>query len=71
MKQPTMKDARAHSEYIRSTLSELTDYLGSDLDSYDPCARALFERTVEVLRGLGKALEDFEQGRAPAWKRTS
>lgn len=59
-----MKDARVHSEYIRSVLSELTDLLQSDLDCYeDPHARALFQTTATVLRGLGKVFEDFEQGR--------
>ncbi len=67
MKTATMKDARAHSEYIRAVLCELTDHLQSDLDSYDdPSARALFEATAEVLRGLGKAFEEFELGREPA-----
>jgi hypothetical protein len=62
-----MKDARAHSEYIRSVLSELTDLLQSDLDCYaDPHARALFRTTATVLWGLGKVFEDFEQGREPA-----
>ncbi len=67
MKMATMKDARAHSEYIRSVLSELTDHLQSDLDCYaDPNARALFETTAKVLWGLGKVFEEFEQGHEPS-----
>jgi hypothetical protein len=35
----------------------------------DPQARALFETAAEVLRGLMKALDDYQRGTEPAWKR--
>jgi hypothetical protein len=35
----------------------------------DPRARALFETAAEVLRGLMKALDDYQRGTEPAWKR--
>jgi hypothetical protein len=34
----------------------------------DPKAQALFETTAEVLAGLKKAYEHFEQGTEGAWK---
>jgi hypothetical protein len=34
----------------------------------DPKAQALFETTAEVLLGLAKAYDDFEQKRERAWK---
>jgi hypothetical protein len=33
----------------------------------DPKAQALFETAAEVLNGLAKAFEDFEQRREKAW----
>jgi hypothetical protein len=36
--------------------------------SSDPRTEALFETTAEVLLGLCKAFEDFEQRREMAWK---
>jgi hypothetical protein len=35
----------------------------------DPQARALFETAAEVLRGLMKALEDYQRASEPAWRR--
>jgi hypothetical protein len=37
----------------------------------DPKAQALFETTAEVLKGLLKAFDDFEQKSEPAWKAES
>ena len=37
----------------------------------DPQAQAPFETTAEVLMGLRKAYEDFEQGTEEAWKKAS
>ena len=49
-------DAAAHS---REDVSKVTD----------PKAQALFETASEVMRGLVTALEHFEQGSEPAWRR--
>lgn len=37
----------------------------------DPKAQPLFETTAEVLTGLRKAYEDFEQRNDEAWKKAS
>ena len=37
----------------------------------DPKAAALFETTAEVLIGLRKAYEDYEQKNEQAWKKAS
>ena len=34
----------------------------------EPKAQALFETSAEVLLGLSKAFEDYEQQNEPAWK---
>ena len=34
----------------------------------DPKAQALFETTTEVLKGLVKAYDDFEERKEEAWK---
>lgn len=36
-----------------------------------PIAKALFETSAEVLIGLRKAYEDYEQGSESAWKKVS
>ena len=37
----------------------------------DPKAQALFETTAEVVSGLRKAYEDFEQKNEEAWRKVS
>ena len=37
----------------------------------DPKAQAMFETTAEVLMGLRKAFEDYEQRNELAWKKAS
>jgi len=37
----------------------------------DPKAQALFETAAEVLIGIRKSFEDFEERNEPAWKQAS
>lgn len=61
-------DPRRHTAKIKSELSGLIDHLHEDERMVsEPKARALFETTAEVLIGLKKAFDDYEN-RAPAWK---
>ncbi|HTX43541.1 MAG TPA: hypothetical protein VMC61_02340 [Methanocella sp.] len=61
-------DPRRHTSKIKKELSDLVEHLREDERKVDdPKARALFETTAEVLSGLKKAYEDYEN-RAPAWK---
>jgi hypothetical protein len=49
-------------------LNETAEHARSDVSKVsDPKAQALFETTAEVLKGLVKAFEDFEQRSEPAW----
>jgi len=46
--------------------------LRSDVEKVnDPKAQALFETSAEVLIGLRKAFDDFEQKTESAWKKAS
>ena len=65
-------DPRYHTANIRRMLTELVDHARDDSRKIsDPKAQALFETTAEVLIGLRKAFEDYEQRNEPAWKKAS
>ncbi|HEX6817610.1 MAG TPA: hypothetical protein VF120_04485 [Ktedonobacterales bacterium] len=54
---------------ILQMLRDVRDQARKDLDTtQNPKAQALLEVTAEVLQGLIKAYEDFEQGRERAWQ---
>jgi hypothetical protein len=62
-------DPRHHTAKLRQMLSEIIEHARQDVGKVnDPKAQALFETTAEVLSGLEKAFEDFEQRAEPAWK---
>lgn len=64
-------DPRHHTEKLKGMLTEVVQHAREDISKvHDPKAQALFETTAEVLLGLRKAYEDFEQG-APAWRKRS
>ena len=61
-------DPRHHTQKLKQMLNETAEHARSDVSKVsDPKAQALFETTAEVLKGLVKAFEDFEQRREPAW----
>jgi hypothetical protein len=63
---------RYHTANIRTKLTELIDHAREDSSKVsDPKAQALFETTAEVLTGVRKAFEDYEQRNEPAWKKAS
>jgi hypothetical protein len=65
-------DPRYHTANIRRMLTELVDHARSDSTKVtDPKAQALFETTAEVLIGIRKAFEDYEQRSESAWKKAS
>jgi len=50
-------------------LRDTADHAREDIGKIDdPKAEALFETTAEVLEGLEKAFEHFEQRSEAAWK---
>jgi hypothetical protein len=61
-----------HTTKIKEMLTGVIEHARSDVDKVDdPKAQALFETTAEVLIGLKKAYEDYEQGTETAWKKAS
>jgi hypothetical protein len=53
-------------------LTDVIDHAREDVGKInDAKAQALFETTAEVLIGLRKAYEDFEQRNEEAWKKAS
>jgi hypothetical protein len=62
-------DPRHHTQKLRRMLNDTAAHARGDVSKIsDPKAQALFETTAEVLKGLAKAFEDFEQKREEAWK---
>ncbi|MFN3215830.1 MAG: hypothetical protein ACE367_04985 [Acidimicrobiales bacterium] len=50
-------------------LSDVADHAREDVGKVeDPKAQALFETAAEVLEGLQRAFEHFEQRSEPAWR---
>jgi hypothetical protein len=62
-------DPRHHTIKIKGMLSDTATHLQEDIGKIaDPRAEALFETTREVLNGLVKAYNDFEQRNEQAWR---
>ena len=58
-----------HTQKIKAQMRELIDHLRGDVGKVtEPQARALFEVSAEVLTGLVKAFDDYEQKSEAAWR---
>lgn len=69
MKDLQTSDPKVHSENIRSGMQEIVDHLRSDIDKVDDDqAKALFETSAEVIKGLITAFKHYEEGKEAAWK---
>jgi hypothetical protein len=65
-------DPRHHTAKLKQMLTEVIEHARKDVAKVnDPKAQALFETTAEVLGGLKKAYEHFEQHSEGAWKASS
>lgn len=63
-------DPRHHTKKLKDMLTQIVDHAREDVGKInDPKAQALFETTAEVLLGLRKAYDDFEQRNEPAWQK--
>ncbi|CAN7642598.1 hypothetical protein LJR255_004903 [Pararhizobium sp. LjRoot255] len=59
-----------HTEKIKSEMNALVRHLRGDVDKVDdPQFKALLETSAEVIGGLIKAFNDFQQKNEAAWKR--
>jgi hypothetical protein len=63
------RDPRRHTTYLHEKLNELVKHSREDVAKIsDPKAQALLETTAEVLTGLSRALEHYEQKSEPPWR---
>ncbi len=64
-------DPRHHTQKLKQIFKDAAAHAREDVAKVsDPKAQALFETSAEVLLGLAKAFEDFEQKSEAAWKAT-
>ncbi len=62
-------DPRHHTAKIKQMLTDVSQHLRQDVGKVnDPRAQALFETSAEVLNGLMKAYDDYDQKAEKAWK---
>jgi hypothetical protein len=65
-------DPRHHTTDMRKLLTAVIEHARKDVDEVsDPKAQALFETSAEVLAGIRKAFEDYEQRCERAWRKAS
>jgi hypothetical protein len=63
------RDPRVHTARIKAMLDDVAKHAREDVAKVDdPRARALFETTAEVLLGLMRTYEDYEQRNESAWR---
>ncbi len=63
-------DSRQYATQLHDMLRDVRDRAGDDINMVsEGNAQALFETTAEVLQGLMKAYEDFEEGTELVWRR--
>ena len=64
------RDPRHHTQKMQKALKEIQDHLREDIEKVDePQLKAMFETSAEVLGGLRKAFQDYEQKNEVAWRR--
>ena len=67
---PEEHDPHYHTQRMRARLKETIDHLREDIEKVDePQLKAMFETSAEVLTGLTKAFEHYEQKSEAAWQR--
>ena len=65
----TENDARHGTSKVKEMLDEVAQRARQDIAKVsDPRAQALLETTAEVVLGLRKAYDDFEEGTEAVWK---
>lgn len=70
MQNETSSNPMYHTSNLKNEISALIKHLGNDVTKVDDAsAKALFEVSAEVLTGLQKASEDYEQKNEAAWKK--
>jgi uncharacterized membrane-anchored protein YhcB (DUF1043 family) len=65
----TDRDPRHHTQKMQKKLEEVKQHLREDIEKVDePQLKAMFETSAEVISGLQKAFQDYEQKNEPAWR---
>jgi hypothetical protein len=65
----TPNDTFHHTQKLKGQMRELIAHLRADVGKVtEPGARAMFETSAEVLIGLLKAFDDYEEKNEAAWK---
>jgi predicted esterase YcpF (UPF0227 family) len=65
----TENDARHQTSKVNDMLDDVAQRARQDIAKVsDPRAQALLETTAEVVLGLRKAYDDFEEGTEAVWK---
>lgn len=60
---------KVHTAHVKEEFGKLITHLRSDISKLsDPKAKALFEVSAEVLSGLEKSFQDYEEKKEEAWK---
>lgn len=63
-------DPRYHTTRLKNMMGDLIDHMRKDVHVVnDPRAKAMYEVSAEVLKGLQKAFDDYERGEEAAWQR--
>ncbi|TIT21999.1 MAG: hypothetical protein E5W70_14305 [Mesorhizobium sp.] len=63
------RDPRHHTRKMQKKLEEVKQHLREDIEKVDePQLKAMFETSAEVIGGLQKAFQDYEQKNEPAWR---
>ena len=62
-------DPRYHTQKVGRMIDDLITHLRDDIEKVDdPQAKALFEVSAEVMGGLQKAFEHYENRSEEAWR---
>jgi hypothetical protein len=70
MSSPANSDPKHHVQKMEQRLQEIRKHLREDIVQVDePQFKAMFETAAEVLGGLVKAFQDYQQKSEKAWQR--
>jgi hypothetical protein len=70
MKTSMSSNPREHTANLKEEFAKLSQHLRDDVGKVDdPKAKALFEVSAEVIDGLQKAFQDYEQRNEAAWRK--
>jgi hypothetical protein len=69
MKSSSENNPSHHAQKIKAQMRQLIEHPRADVGKItEPKAQALFETSAEVLTGLVKAFDDYEQKSEEAWR---